>query len=344
MAVNKIRRNGSYAPLSAHYYKDDAVDEAGLDAELLYVRGLAFCADVLSDGFISDRQLVRFVGVGMTDAVDRAKVLVEVRLWERVEGGYRVRSWLDWNRSRAEITDYQARDAARKRGGSESGRNDPDPPDDPPRGGDERSDRNPNGIRVEGRPESEPPSDRTSDRSPEGFQPRAGARARTPRNSTPRNSSGAPPRGRAHARDAAAAPEVDTRAAPLPDDWAPTDAHRRLAERRGVDVDHETEQFRAYSAAYGKTYANPHEAFRWWLGRASSARNGQHLRPVPDTEPELTPDDVDRILGDGAAPPVPPREIEEGDKATRDAWYRTERPRWHAERRERALAKLAGRA
>lgn len=114
MAVNKVRRNGSYAPLSAHYYKDDAIDEAGEAAELLYVRGLAFCADVLSDGFISDRQLVRFVGVGMTDAPERADMLVKVGLWERADGGYRVRSWLHWNRSRDEITAALADEAARK--------------------------------------------------------------------------------------------------------------------------------------------------------------------------------------------------------------------------------------
>lgn len=179
MAVNKVRRNGSYAPLSAHYYKDDAIDEAGEAAELLYVRGLAFCADVLSDGFISDRQLVRFVGVGMFDAPDRARRLVEVGLWERVEGGFRVRSWLDWNRSRAEITDSLAKDRARKSGSAASDRPDPEPPG----GGGQPTDRIPDGIRSE----SETPSAQPSDPTPDGIQPRAGARARTPLHSTPRN-------------------------------------------------------------------------------------------------------------------------------------------------------------
>lgn len=172
MAVNKIRRNGSYAPLSAHYYKDDAIDEAGEAAELLYVRGLAFCADVLSDGFISDRQLVRFVGVGMFDAPDRAARLVEVGLWENVEGGYRVRSWLDWNRSRSEITDSMAKDRARKAGSPASERPDPEPPP----GAGQPADRIPNGIL--------PDSTEHSDGPPEGIQPRA----RTPLHSTPRNS------------------------------------------------------------------------------------------------------------------------------------------------------------
>lgn len=171
MTVNKVRRNGSYAPLSAHYYKDDAIDEAGEAAELLYVRGLAFCADVLSDGFISDRQVIRFVGVGMFDAIDRADRLVSVGLWERVEGGYRVRSWLDWNRSRAEITDTMAKDRQRKtRSATVSDSNRPDP--DPPNGGGQPADRIPNGIQTE----AEPPSER----SPEGIRPRA----RTPLHST----------------------------------------------------------------------------------------------------------------------------------------------------------------
>lgn len=114
MTVNKVRRNGSYAPLSAHYYKDDAIAEAGEAAELLYVRGLAFCADVLSDGFISDTQLTRFVGVGMRDTKKRATRLVQVGLWQREKTGYRVVAWLKWNRSRQEIGDLAKRDSERK--------------------------------------------------------------------------------------------------------------------------------------------------------------------------------------------------------------------------------------
>lgn len=116
MAVNKVRRNGSYAPLSAHYYKDDALAEAGERAELLFVRGLAFCADVLSDGFISDIQLTRFVGVGMTDATKRAKKLADVGVWIRDDerGGYVVRSWDKWNQSLDEIKEKQRKDAERK--------------------------------------------------------------------------------------------------------------------------------------------------------------------------------------------------------------------------------------
>lgn len=114
MALERTRRVGPYAPLSATYYYDDELALAGENAELLFVRGLAFSAQVMNDGFISDIQLVRQVGVGMADAVDRAAALVEHGLWERVDGGYVVRSWLRWNKSAEEVGRYRAKDAARK--------------------------------------------------------------------------------------------------------------------------------------------------------------------------------------------------------------------------------------
>jgi hypothetical protein len=104
------------APLSAHYYKDDAIAEVGWKAELLYVRGLAFCADVLSDGFISDVQLARFVSVGISGYSSLAKELDRVGLWVRDddERGYWVARWEKWNLTRTEIEDRLRRDADRK--------------------------------------------------------------------------------------------------------------------------------------------------------------------------------------------------------------------------------------
>ena len=127
MAVNQVKRNGSYAPLSARYYQDDAIAQAGERAELLYVRGLAFCAAQLSDGFISDVQLRMFVGTGMTGVKTRAERLVEVGLWERIEPGlfnvngydgcgYVVRSWSKHNLTKAEIEAKQKKDRDRKAG------------------------------------------------------------------------------------------------------------------------------------------------------------------------------------------------------------------------------------
>ena len=120
MAVNQVRRNGSFAPLSANYYDDDAVIAAGEKAEVLFTRGLAFAARKPCDGFISDLHLTTF---RLSGVKARAQRLVEVHLWERVEddllgtgSGYRIRSWLKHNASKAEIEEKQRKDAERKRG------------------------------------------------------------------------------------------------------------------------------------------------------------------------------------------------------------------------------------
>jgi hypothetical protein len=88
----------------------------GEKAELLYVRGLAFCAETLKDGLITDRQVVNVIGFGMRDARARADRLVAAGLWERDEeqGGYIVTSWLTWNLPADSIRARMDADAARK--------------------------------------------------------------------------------------------------------------------------------------------------------------------------------------------------------------------------------------
>lgn len=93
MPTSTHRRVGAYAKLLANYASDDAIIAAGEKAELLFVRGLAFCATSDSDGWISDAQLTRIVAAGMRDAAARARSLVAAGLWERTDGGYQVRSW-----------------------------------------------------------------------------------------------------------------------------------------------------------------------------------------------------------------------------------------------------------
>lgn len=144
MAIERVRRVGAYAPLSATYYMDDAIAEAGEAAELLYLRGLAFAAGRMeAEGFISNTQLVRFVGVGMADAQNRAEALVEVGLWERVQGGYVIRSWLKWNKSAEEMDRYRARDRERKAGRADKAA---DQHLDSDSSSDSRSERNPSGV------------------------------------------------------------------------------------------------------------------------------------------------------------------------------------------------------
>jgi hypothetical protein len=112
--MSRPKSNGPYAPLGAKYYFDDAILEAGEQAELLFVRCLAFLAEASSDGFITERQMVSAVGVGLRGVPKRVSRLLEVGLLERVDGGFVARSWLKWNKSTEDIGKYLKRDRERK--------------------------------------------------------------------------------------------------------------------------------------------------------------------------------------------------------------------------------------
>lgn len=108
------KSKGAYAPLAAHYYLDDAILEAGPDAELLWVRVLSFLASVpQADGFITDRQ-IRTVGIGLRNVTKRVDKLQEVGLLSAEPGGFAARSWHKWNRSAQEVGKFLAKDRERK--------------------------------------------------------------------------------------------------------------------------------------------------------------------------------------------------------------------------------------
>lgn len=182
MANAQVRRRGAYAPLAATYFTDDDVMEAGEDAELLFVRGLAFCAgNPSSDGYITDKQVTRVVGAGMPGLSDRIQALVSVGLWERQPGGYVVRSWLKWNKSAEELGRHRARDRDRKSakahpdGGTEGGA-EADPEDDlDPDDFHEDSDDFPHGNDTEADTDSGHPSGDTAIRIPDTHDLDSGA-------------------------------------------------------------------------------------------------------------------------------------------------------------------------
>lgn len=126
---SKVKRLGAYAKLSATYYRDDSLLRAGDQAEVLFTRGLAFCAEASSDGYITDLQVTHVVGIGLKALQKRLDALVNEGVWEKVDGGYVVRSWLKWNRSAAEVGMVKKKDRERKRS---DGNPDGIPPDSGP--------------------------------------------------------------------------------------------------------------------------------------------------------------------------------------------------------------------
>jgi hypothetical protein len=98
-------------------------DRANGDAKLLALSdaawrmwgcGLIYCQNALTDGFIPEHAIHAFgVRARNKDAIadELCRVLVpgKAALWERVDGGYQIHDYLDWNDSRADILAGRAR-------------------------------------------------------------------------------------------------------------------------------------------------------------------------------------------------------------------------------------------
>lgn len=245
------RRVGAYAKLLANYAQDDAIIAAGEKAELLFIRGLAFCATADSDGYITDGQVERVVGAGMRDARARARALVEHGLWEQADGGYQVRSWVKIHESAEEKGRIRRTDRERKRAERAT-----------------ESVRSPVGQESDSEPSPAPVTSESLDCSYVSTSP-------TTEQSNPIQSS-APaqpdttPRKRGHR---------------LPDNWRPTTSDVEWARTRGITDDQarrSTERFTNHWMAAAGQNARKLDwsrAWRNWLD-SDAERSAQHRPPT----------------------------------------------------------------
>jgi hypothetical protein len=107
------KKPGPYAPLSAHYADDDRIMAAGEEAELLYLRALAYCARTpKTEGHLTFAQVK--TRLGLDGAESRAETCAEVGLLTRTDSGYQITSWLKWNLSAEEVERVRTQDRNRK--------------------------------------------------------------------------------------------------------------------------------------------------------------------------------------------------------------------------------------
>jgi hypothetical protein len=93
--------------------------DAGPVASWLWLCGNTYCNKYLTDGFIRESALPMLGNV--TNAKKWAEVLVQVGLWEKVEGGYEVHDFHDFNPTAYQVKEKRRKDRDRKR--AESGVN-----------------------------------------------------------------------------------------------------------------------------------------------------------------------------------------------------------------------------
>lgn len=97
---------GTYVPLDINYLRDPAIRKAGPDAELLYIRTLAFIKGAGTDGVLYEWDL-SVVAVGLKFPEKRAAALVKNGLWEKVDDGWYVSAWVKWNMTQDELKEQR---------------------------------------------------------------------------------------------------------------------------------------------------------------------------------------------------------------------------------------------
>ena len=80
------------------------VQKAGALGMALYLAGLIHCNTNLTDGFIDEEILPMLYGLSYQSARNKSvDKLVELKLWHKVNGGYEINDFLDFNKSKNEI-------------------------------------------------------------------------------------------------------------------------------------------------------------------------------------------------------------------------------------------------
>lgn len=104
------RTPSMYVPLDVNYMRDPRIRRAGADAELLYLRSLAYAKGGETDGFVHDYDL-DVIAVGLTKVPARVTALVREKAWEEREGGWFICGWFHWNESTITLRDKRQRQA-----------------------------------------------------------------------------------------------------------------------------------------------------------------------------------------------------------------------------------------
>jgi hypothetical protein len=86
---------------------------AGDRAAWLFVCGLCYCNEHLTDGYIAKATLP-VAAPGIKGPERLAKVLVEVGLWELAEGGWQIHDYTEFQRSARQVKDVRRKDRERK--------------------------------------------------------------------------------------------------------------------------------------------------------------------------------------------------------------------------------------
>jgi len=102
------RAPSMYVPLDVNYMRDPRLRLAGPDAELLYIRALAYAKGGETDGIVHRYDLA-VIAVGLQRVPARVAALVREKAWEERECDWFIAGWFNWNESTTALRDKRLR-------------------------------------------------------------------------------------------------------------------------------------------------------------------------------------------------------------------------------------------
>ena len=85
-----------YVPLDVNFMRDPRIRRAGEEAEVLYVRALAYAKGGETDGLVYDYDL-DVIAIGLKRVPQRVAALLREKAWEEREEGWFICGWWNWN-------------------------------------------------------------------------------------------------------------------------------------------------------------------------------------------------------------------------------------------------------
>jgi len=110
----------AWTRIDDQFLRNPKIQRAGVYGMALYLAGLIYCNTNKTDGFIDEYLLPGLCGDSFQRTSRKsAEKLVELKLWHKVDGGYIVNDFLDYNRSKDEIEEINRK---RAEAGAKGGR------------------------------------------------------------------------------------------------------------------------------------------------------------------------------------------------------------------------------
>src|SRR5690349_19954699 len=85
-----------YVPLDVNFMRDPRIRRAGPDAEILYIRALAYAKGGETDGIVHAYDL-DVIAVGLKGVPARVAALVREKAWEERDESWFITGWFNWN-------------------------------------------------------------------------------------------------------------------------------------------------------------------------------------------------------------------------------------------------------